>query len=43
MFDKSRNRKIPVAYFSPKTSEKISKQQIVIFSHGYGANTGEII
>jgi predicted peptidase len=40
MFDKSRNRKIPVAYFSPKTSEKISKQQIVIFSHGYGANTG---
>ncbi|WP_228423074.1 alpha/beta hydrolase [Chryseobacterium mucoviscidosis] len=40
MFDKSRNRKIPVAYFSPQTSEKISKQQIVIFSHGYGANTG---
>ncbi|WP_415327159.1 alpha/beta hydrolase [Chryseobacterium sp. MMS23-Vi53] len=40
MFDKARNRKIPVAFFSPKTDDKISKQQIVIFNHGYGGNKG---
>ncbi|MGG5207480.1 alpha/beta hydrolase [Chryseobacterium sp. MIQD13] len=40
LFDKSRNRKIPVAFYSPKTDQKISQQQVVIFSHGYGANKG---
>lgn len=40
LFDKSRNRKIPVAFYSPKTDQKIPKQQVIIFSHGYGANKG---
>ncbi|MDQ0594359.1 putative esterase [Chryseobacterium ginsenosidimutans] len=40
MFDKTRNRKVPIAFFSPKTNKKIIKQQVVIFSHGYGANKG---
>ncbi|KMQ68635.1 esterase [Chryseobacterium sp. FH2] len=40
MFDKARGRKIPVAFFSPKTEKKIPGQQVVIFSHGYGANHG---
>lgn len=40
MFDQARNRNIPVAYFSPKTDKKIANQQVVIFSHGYGANHG---
>lgn len=40
LFDQSRNRKIPVAFYGPKTNQKISGQQIVIFSHGYGANKG---
>ncbi|KFE96888.1 alpha/beta hydrolase family protein [Chryseobacterium luteum] len=40
LFDKSRNRKIPIAFYSPKTDQKIPKQQVIIFSHGYGANKG---
>jgi len=40
LFDNSRNRKIPVAVYSPKTDKKIPSQQIIIFSHGYGANKG---
>lgn len=40
LFDKARNRKVPVAYFNQKTRNKISKQRVVIFSHGYGANKG---
>lgn len=40
LFDKSRNRKIPVALYFPKTDQKINNQQIVIFSHGYGENKG---
>lgn len=40
MFDKSRNRKIPVAFYYPQTAQKISNQQVVIFSHGYGENKG---
>lgn len=39
-FDQSRNRKIPVAFYSPKTDQPLPKQQVVIFSHGYGANKG---
>jgi len=39
-FDKNRNRKIPVAFYSPKTDQALPKQQVVIFSHGYGANKG---
>ncbi|MFP3595556.1 alpha/beta hydrolase family protein [Chryseobacterium sp. SIMBA_029] len=38
LFDQSRNRKIPVAFYIPVT--KNPSQQIVIFSHGYGANQG---
>ena len=40
LFDKSRNRKIPVAVFYPKTDSKINNQQVIIFSHGYGENKG---
>ncbi|MGE8534975.1 MAG: alpha/beta hydrolase [Chryseobacterium sp.] len=39
-FDQSRNRKIPVAFYEPKTDKKISNQQIIIFNHGYGFNKG---
>lgn len=40
LLDKNRNRKIPVAYFSPKIIPKNSRQQVVIFNHGYGQNKG---
>jgi predicted peptidase len=40
LFDKSRNRLIPVALYYPKTKKQSPKQKIVIFSHGYGANVG---
>jgi len=39
-FDRSRNRKIPVAYYYPKTDKKIPNQQVIIFNHGYGFNKG---
>lgn len=38
--DNSRNRKIPVAFYTPQTDKKIANQKIVIFSHGYGENKG---
>jgi len=40
LFDKSRNRKIPVAIFHPKSDTKINNQRVIIFSHGYGENKG---
>jgi predicted esterase len=40
LFDQSRNRVVPVAFYFPQTSKKIAKQKVVIFSHGYGANKG---
>jgi predicted peptidase len=40
IFDKSRNRKIPVAIFHPKSDKKFNHQQLIIFSHGYGENKG---
>ncbi|MDI5894010.1 alpha/beta hydrolase [Flavobacterium algoritolerans] len=36
--DSSRNRLIPVAFYSPIVKDKISNQQLVIVSHGYGEN-----
>ncbi|GEJ43842.1 alpha/beta hydrolase [Chryseobacterium sp. ON_d1] len=39
-FDQSRKRKIPVAFYHPKTNKKIPNQQIIIFNHGYGFNKG---
>jgi predicted dienelactone hydrolase len=39
LFDQSRNRKIPVAFYLPK-HKKIPNQQVVIFNHGYGFNKG---
>jgi predicted peptidase len=38
LFDKIRNRSIPVALYLPKTDKKINKQKLVIFSHGYYQN-----
>lgn len=40
LYDPSRNRIVPVALYFPQTSKKITKQKVVIFSHGYGANKG---
>ncbi|WP_353145693.1 alpha/beta hydrolase [Chryseobacterium sp.] len=40
LFDQSRDRKIPVALYIPKTSKNIPNQQVVIFNHGYGFNKG---
>ncbi|WP_426478440.1 alpha/beta hydrolase [Chryseobacterium sp. CBSDS_008] len=40
LFDQSRNRKIPVAIYQPKTNKKILRQQLIIFNHGYGLNKG---
>jgi len=40
LFDQVRKRNIPVAFYSSKTVQKIAKQSIVIFNHGYGQNKG---
>lgn len=47
LFDSTRNRPIPVAFYYPKAKDtrkpakqKPEKQKLVIFSHGYGANKG---
>lgn len=40
LFDKVRNRKIPVAIYHPLMDKKVNKQQVIIFSHGYGENKG---
>ncbi len=40
LFDKARNRKIPVAVFKPKPYHNNHLQPLVIFSHGYGQNKG---
>jgi len=39
LFDKSRNRSVPVAIYTP-SDKKNTKQKVVIFSHGYGENKG---
>jgi predicted peptidase len=36
--DSSRNRLIPVAFYSPVVNDKIRNQQLVIISHGYAEN-----
>lgn len=38
LFDKARNRSVPVALYLPKSALQNSKQKLVIFSHGYYAN-----
>ncbi|MBT2619676.1 MULTISPECIES: alpha/beta hydrolase [Chryseobacterium] len=40
MYDKNRDRLIPVAFYKPKNKKKISNQEVIIFNHGYGANQG---
>lgn len=40
MYDKARNRVIPIAFYCLKKKKKASNQKIIIFSHGYGANQG---
>lgn len=39
LFDTVRQREVPIAIYKPRTYKKIDKQKIVIFSHGYYANT----
>jgi len=38
LFDKARNRAVPVALYAPAETKK--RQKVVIFSHGYGENKG---
>jgi predicted peptidase len=38
MFDNDREREVPVTFYLPKADKKITKQQIVVFSHGYYQN-----
>lgn len=38
LFDKSRNRNIPVALYLPKANEKIKNQKVVILNHCYNQN-----
>lgn len=38
--DDSRDRRIPVAFYTPHSDKAIKNQKIVIFSHGYGENKG---
>jgi predicted peptidase len=40
LYDPARQREIPIAIYKPETEEKLKKQQVVIFSHGYGQNKG---
>lgn len=40
LVDQSRNRKIPVAFYSPVTKKPLPNQQVVIFNHGYDFNKG---
>jgi predicted esterase len=40
LFDSARHRRIPIAFYTPKTSKKEDMLKIVIFSHGYGNNRG---
>ena len=39
LFDESRSRKVPVAFYSSKTDEGLESQEVVIFNHGYGQNS----
>ena len=39
LFDQRRQREIPIAIYKPK-SNILSKQKIIVFSHGYGQNKG---
>jgi predicted peptidase len=40
LFDSSRNRKIPVVIYQPKTIQKLAPSYLVVISHGYGFNEG---
>lgn len=40
LYDEARQRAVPIAIYSPETGKQTAQQQVVIFSHGYGANKG---
>lgn len=40
LFDKVRQREVPVAIYKPKAGRETGKQKIILFSHGYGQNKG---
>ncbi|WP_435353465.1 alpha/beta hydrolase family protein [Emticicia sp. SJ17W-69] len=40
LFDKDRNRQIPVAFYEQKIDKNVKNRKVVIFSHGYGQNKG---
>lgn len=37
-YDTLRKRLIPVAFYLPKTNEKIINQKVILVSHGYAEN-----
>lgn len=40
LFDKSRQREVPIAIYKPNNNKKTDQQKVIIFSHGYGQNKG---
>lgn len=40
LYDKSRQRDIPIAIYKPETDKELKNQNVIIFSHGYGKNNG---
>lgn len=40
LLDQNRNRKIPIAFYSPEALKTIHNQKVIIFNHGYGFNKG---
>jgi hypothetical protein len=40
LFDSTRNRKIPIVVYRPKTDLELIKPYFVVISHGYGFNKG---
>lgn len=41
LFDSTRNRKIPIVIYRPKTDLELIKPYFVVISHGYGFNEGK--
>ncbi len=43
LFDRVRNRKVPVALYGPGTEYKPASRRLVIVNHGYGQNKGDTL
>lgn len=40
LFDKVRQREVPIAIYKPNDNKKFDQRKVIIFSHGYGQNKG---